>query len=137
MLFTVLRWLAVLPMLAGLFFSFITIQFTARAESVSAKVIPSDPYRGPPKAPQGIPIVVQFLAPDGSEHIATLGSPFMRRLKDGDTLSLLVDPHDRNSVRAASLADLWGYPLGLLFGGLGLFTVATAARRVKPSWDTA
>jgi hypothetical protein len=137
MLFTVLRWLAVLPILAGLCFGFSTILFTSRAERISAKVIPSDPYRGPPRSPQGIPIVVQFLTPDGSEHVVALPSPFMRRFKNGDTVNLLVDPGDRYSVRASYLADLWGYPLGLFLGGLGLFTVATAAIRVKPSLKSA
>ena len=131
MLFVTLRWLSVVPLLAGVYLGLDTALFLNNSEQVIGVIAPSDPYRGPPRSPRSIPVTVTFTRGDGVQHQVTLPSPIFRRLGPGDALPLRVAVADPTKARTALLPDLWGYPCGFFVGGLGLLIFASAALKVK------
>jgi hypothetical protein len=58
--------------------------------------------------------------PNGEEVAATTHMPLLRVVKDGDSISLLVDPTNPQVVKLPLISELWATPLAYLISGLVL-----------------
>lgn len=94
--------------------------FLARATPVTAVVTSVEVRSGPPKPTQNTPVHVRFSLPGGGEVAAITHMPLLRKVKDGDSISLLVDPTNPQVVKLPFLSELWATPLAYLLSGLVL-----------------
>jgi hypothetical protein len=94
--------------------------FLSRATPVLAIVTSVEVRPGPPKPTQNTPVHVRFTMPNGEEVAATTHMPLLRVVKDGDSISLLVDPTNPQVVKLPLISELWATPLAYLISGLVL-----------------
>lgn len=94
--------------------------FLGRATLVTAVITSVEVRSGPPKPAQNTPVHVRYKLPNGDEVAAITHMPLLRALKDGDSISLLVDPNDPQVVKLPYLSELWAVPLAYLLCGLVL-----------------
>lgn len=94
--------------------------FLSRAIPVTATVTSVETRTGPPKPTQNTPMHVRFAMPDGQERAAITNLPLLQKIKEGDTLQILVDPSDPQSVKLPLLSELWATPLAYLLSGVAI-----------------
>ena len=104
----------------GLYESREVSSFLSRAVTVQGTVVAVEARTGPPKPTQNTPIHVRFSLPSGESHTAITKLPLLQKLKDGDSIYLLVDPTDPQEVRLPLLSELWARPLAYLVSGIVL-----------------
>jgi hypothetical protein len=104
----------------GLYESREVSSFLSRAVTVQGRIVAIETRTGPPKPTQNTPVHVQFSLPDGGTHTAVTHLPLLQKLKDGDSIYLLVDPSSPLDVRLPLLSELWARPLAYLLSGTAL-----------------
>lgn len=104
----------------GLFESREVSSFMSRAITVQGTVVAVETRTGPPKPTQNTPIHVRFSLPSGESRTAITKLPLLQKVKDGDSIYILVDPSDPQDVRLPLLSELWARPLAYLLSGLAL-----------------
>lgn len=102
----------------GLYESREVSSFLSRAITVQGTVVAVEARTGPPKPTQNTPIHVRFSLPSGESHTAITKLPLLQKVKDGDSIYLLVDPADPQDVRLPLLSELWARPLAYLVSGI-------------------
>lgn len=91
--------------------------FLSRALPITATVTSVELRTGPPKPTQNTPVHVKFSLPNGEERSAITHLPLLQELKEGDTINVLVDPSNPQSVKLPLLSELWATPLAYLLSG--------------------
>lgn len=94
--------------------------YLERAIPISATVTSVETRPGPPKPKQNTPVHVKFVLPNGEERAAITSLPLMRSVKEGDSIQILVDPSNPQSIRLPLISELWARPLAYLISGLVL-----------------
>ena len=94
--------------------------FLSTAVTVQGIVVAIETRTGPPKPTQNTPVHVRFSLPSGETHTAITHLPLLQKLKDGDSIYLLVDPKEPQDVRLPLLSELWARPLAYLLSGIVL-----------------
>lgn len=94
--------------------------FLSTAVTVQGTVVAVETRTGPPKPTQNTPVHVRFSLPSGESHTAITRLPLLQKLKEGDSIYLLVDPKDPQDVRLPLLSELWARPLAYLLSGIAL-----------------
>jgi hypothetical protein len=116
----VLALVAIVLLGMGLYESREVSYFLSRALTVQGTVITVETRQGPPKPTQNTPVHVKFALPSGETHAAITRLPLLQKLKEGDSIYLLVDPKDPQDVRVPLLSELWARPLAYLVSGIVL-----------------
>jgi hypothetical protein len=107
-------------LVVGIFESSQTFSFISRALTTQAKVVAVQLRTGPPKPTQNTPVHVTFTLPSGSEHTAITHLPLLQKVKEGDSIYILVNPENPQDVRLPLLSELWARPFAFTLGGLVL-----------------
>ncbi|MEN9846332.1 MAG: hypothetical protein RIS36_1479 [Pseudomonadota bacterium] len=94
--------------------------FLATAVTVQGTVVAVETRTGPPKPTQNTPVHVRFSLPSGESHTAITRLPLLQKLKEGDSIYLLVNPMVPQDVRLPLLSELWARPLAYLLSGIAL-----------------
>jgi hypothetical protein len=94
--------------------------FLSTAVTVQGTVVAVETRTGPPKPTQNTPIHVRFSLPSGETHTAITRLPLLQKVKEGDSIYLLVDPKEPRDVRLPLLSELWARPLAYLLSGIAL-----------------
>lgn len=111
--------------------AFRTLDFVQQSVLVTADVVDTSFYQGPPRSPASESLRVKFNSSDGLSHELDIGAPFLKQYERGTTVPLLVRKDDPSKVRLPFLAELWKWPCIHAFFGLAL-TVATFVRKKRP-----
>ncbi|MEY4668515.1 MAG: hypothetical protein RL518_1214 [Pseudomonadota bacterium] len=104
----------------GLYESREVSSFLSRALTVQGTVITVETRTGPPKPTQNTPVHVRFALQSGETHTAITRLPLLQKVKEGDSIFLLVDPSNPQDVRLPLLSELWARPLAYLVSGIVL-----------------
>ena len=107
-------------LVVGIFESSQTLSFLSRALTVQARVVAIQTRTGPPKPTQNTPVHITFSLPSGTEHTAITHLPLLQKVKEGDTIYVLVNPEDPQVVKLPLLSELWARPFAFTLGGLVL-----------------
>lgn len=94
--------------------------FLATAVTVQGTVVAVETRTGPPKPTQNTPVHVRFSLPSGESHTAITRLPLLQKLKEGDSIYLLVNPMVPQDVQLPLLSELWARPLAYLLSGIAL-----------------
>ena len=94
--------------------------FLSTAVTVQGTVVAIETRTGPPKPTQNTPVHVRFSLPSGETHTAITRLPLLQKVKEGDSIYLLVDPKEPQDVRLPLLSELWARPLAYLLSGIVL-----------------
>lgn len=111
--------------------SFQTLTFLSRATHITGTVVSVETRSGPPKPSQDTPVHVRYTLEGEGERVGITHLPLLHRIKEGETIRLLVDPTDPQSLRLPLLSELWARPLTCLVGGLLLLGVSIL---YSPQW---
>jgi hypothetical protein len=104
----------------GLYESQEVSSYLSRAVAVQGTVVAVETRTGPPKPTQNTPVHVSFSLPSGGSHTAITRLPLLQKLKEGDSIYILVDPTNPQDVRLPLISELWARPLAYLVSGVVL-----------------
>jgi hypothetical protein len=117
---TILSLVAMVLLGMGLYESRSISSFLSTAITVQGTVVAVETRGGPPKPTQNTPVHVRFTLPSGDARTAITRLPLLQKVKEGDSIYLLVDPSDPQDVRLPLLSELWARPLAYLLSGVVL-----------------
>lgn len=112
----------------GVFETSQTLSFLSRALSTQARVVAVQTRTGPPKPTQNTPVHVTFTLPASGEHTAITHLPLLQKVKEGDTIYILVNPENTQDVRLPLLSELWARPFAFTVAGLVLLCAVLFVR---------
>lgn len=104
----------------GLYESQEVSSYLSRAVAVQGTVVAVETRTGPPKPTQNTPVHVSFSLPSGGPQTAITRLPLLQKLKEGDSIYILVDPTNPQDVRLPLISELWARPLAYLVSGVVL-----------------
>jgi hypothetical protein len=117
---TILSLVALVLLGMGLYESREVSSFLQSAITVQGTVVAVETRGGPPKPTQNTPVHVRFTLPSGDTHTAVTRLPLLQKVKEGDSIYLLVASNDPRDVRLPLLSELWARPLAYLLSGVVL-----------------
>ena len=133
----ILALVAVVLLGMGLYESQEVSSYLSRAVTVQGTVVAVETRTGPPKPTQNTPIHVSFSLPSGGAHTAIARLPLLQKLKEGDSIYILVDPTNPQDVRLPLISELWARPLAYLVSGVLLVAGILVAKVRKVGFGVA
>jgi hypothetical protein len=117
----------------GLVSGYSVYSFVNEAQSVQATVTSIEYRQGPPKFRQTTPVHVRYTTTSGAQVQTVTNLPFLQSFAEGDTITVLANPHNPQDVRWPLFSELFAVPLRYLAFGVAAILGATLLRFIPKS----